>query len=71
MVFVFDSNRPTDTIPMPFRFEAVFGAQLALADWRFSGRSATSRRTITASISCSGYDKLTANWIYQRGSRLK
>lgn len=71
MVFVFDSNRPTDTIPMPFRFEAVFGAQLALTDWRFSGRSATSRRTITASISRAGYDKLTANWIYRRDSRFE
>ncbi len=68
MVFCFESGRPTDEDkdipPMPFRFVKVVGAQLTTADWNFSGRSATSRRTITASIMQSGYEKMMANWIY-------
>lgn len=69
MVFVFDSNRPTDAMkrvaPKPFRFVLVAGALLTLEDWTFSGRSATSRRTITASVTQSGYQKMVANWIYR------
>jgi hypothetical protein len=72
MVFVFDSNRPVDTAqaipPRPFRFVTVVGAALSQADWLFSGRSATSRRTITASVTDSGYQKMMANWIYRAGS---
>lgn len=70
MVFVFGCNSPADTTkpgaPMPFRFTMVFGAQLVKDDWRFSGRSATSRRTITASVSRTGLEKMMANWIYKR-----
>jgi hypothetical protein len=65
MVFVFDSNRPKDAAPRPFRFVKVVGAQLSKDDWLFSGRSETSRRTITASVTESGYQKMMANWIYQ------
>lgn len=69
MVFCFESGRPTDgtnkVLPAPFRFLAVFGAQLEKSDWTFSGRSETSRRTITASVSNSGYQKMTGNWIYK------
>lgn len=69
MVFVFDSNRPVDTVkniqPKPFRFLQVLGAQLTHQDWTFSGRSATSRRTITASVTRSGYQKMSSNWIYK------
>lgn len=69
MVFVFDSNRPTDAAkginPRPFRFVAVFGAQLTKEDWLFSGRSEMSRRTITASVTKSGYQKMMTNWIYR------
>jgi len=68
MVFVFDSNRPKDVMPRPFRFVKVIGAQLAKEDWLFSGRSDTSRRTITASVTESGYQKMMANWIYGRSS---
>lgn len=71
MVFVFDSNRPADSTPKPFRFEAVLGAQLEESDWHYSGRSATSRRTITATVRQSGYEKMAANWIYRRGSRFE
>jgi hypothetical protein len=65
MVFVFDSNRPKDTRPRPFRFITVLGAPLSKSDWLFSGRSETSRRTITASVTESGYQKMMANWIYR------
>lgn len=69
MVFVFDSNRPNDSNkgiqPKPFRFLQVLGYPLTKEDWSFSGRSATSRRTITASVTKSGYEKMIGNWIYQ------
>lgn len=69
LVFVFDCNRPTDKPkgipPRPFRFVKVVGAQLTKGDWRFSGRSSTSRRTITASVTDSGFAKMEANWIYR------
>ena len=72
MVFVFDSNRPGDAAsgvpPRPFRFLTVVGAPLTQAAWAFSGRSATSRRTITASVIDSGYRKMTANWLYRARS---
>lgn len=72
MVFVFASNTAADAgngVPdKPFEFLGVYGAQLAKSDWTFSGRSATSRRTITASINRSGFTKMTSNWIYRAPS---
>lgn len=69
MVFVFDSNRPGDAVkgalPRPFRFIQVVGARLTKEDWRFSGRSETSRRTITASVTRSGSERMISNWIYR------
>ncbi len=69
MIFMFDSNRPADVakgiLPRPFQFVMVAGARLGKEDWSFSGRSETSRRTITASVTKSGYDKMMANWIYR------
>ena len=69
MVFVFDSNRPSDAVqsiqPKPFRFIKVVGASLTKNDWSFSGRSEISRRTITASVTKSGYQKMMSNWIYK------
>ena len=69
MVVCFDSDRPVDKAegrePKPFRFLLVVGAKVKKSDWQFAGRSATSRRTITASITRSGYDKMLANWIYR------
>lgn len=69
MVFVFNSNTSRDAgqgiEPKPFRFLKVIGAQLLKEDWQFSGRSATSRRTITASVKRSGFDKMEASWIYR------
>lgn len=69
MVFCFDSNRPADyscgIFPKPFQFLGVFGARLKKEDWLFAGRSETSRRTITASVTETGYRKMTENWIYK------
>jgi hypothetical protein len=69
MVFVFASGRPTDAgrgiKPKPFRFLMVCGALLEKSDWLFAGRSETSRRTITASVTRTGYDKMMANWLYK------
>lgn len=74
MVFSFDSSRPVDDAegiaPKPFRFLQVCGAQLEKADWTFSGRKGASRRTITASVNRSGYDKMMANWIYKAPTTL-
>ena len=68
LVFAFHSNGPTDAAkgiePTPFRFVQVAGATLTKADWQFSGRSETSRRTITASVKPSGLSKMLKNWIY-------
>jgi hypothetical protein len=70
LVFIFDSNSSSDkgAEPRPFGFVKVVGAQLEKEDWTFSGRSSTSRRTITASVNQAGFAKMEANWIY-RGSR--
>ncbi len=80
MVLVFESNRASDAFvadedaelhlaksvkAIPFRFLKVVGALLEKSDWKFSGRSATSRRTITASVADSGYQKMMQNWIYK------
>lgn len=69
MVFCYEAGRPTDELrnvaPKPFRFVKVCAAQLQVSDWQFAGRSETSRRTITATVKRSGYDKMMANWIYQ------
>ena len=69
LVFVFDSNRPADltrnVAPRPFRFVKVLGAELAREVWSFAGRSETSRRTITASVTPTGLVKMEANWIYR------
>lgn len=71
MVFVFDSNTvrhdAEGIAPRPFRFVKVVGAMITKADWNFSGRSETSRRTITASVTRSGYEKMERNWIYRDG----
>jgi hypothetical protein len=69
MVFVFDSNTPRDEAleigPKLFRFIKVVGALIKKSDWNFSGRSETSRRTITASVTRSGFEKMERNWIYR------
>jgi hypothetical protein len=67
IVFMFQAGRPNDAargvLPVRFRFLEVLGALLSRDDWKFAGRSETSRRTITASVTRSGYEKLRENWI--------
>ena len=69
MVFHFDSNTSNDIRkgigPKPFRFRRVYAAKLEEEDWTFSGRSATSRRTITASVNKGGTEKMRTNWVYK------
>ena len=69
MVFAFNSSRPIDVVkgvaPFGLEFLMVVGAQLEKDDWSFSGRSGTSRRTITASVTESGYKKMMKNWVYK------
>lgn len=68
MVFVFQGGRPSDKAKaiqsVRFRFLLAAGALLSKKDWVFAGRSKTSRRTITASVTSTGSDKMMANWIY-------
>jgi hypothetical protein len=75
MVFVFECNSPRDVIgnkpAIPFRFLKVVGAEITKNDWQFSGRSATSRRTITASVKRSGFEKMEANWIYRSSGSIE
>jgi hypothetical protein len=70
MVFVFDSNRPTDALkgvaPKPFEFQMVAGAQIIEADWGIAGRKEGSRRTPTAGVLRTGREKMMANWIYKK-----
>ena len=68
-VFVFEGGRPADAHTAKerarFRFLAVYGALLDKSDWQFAGRSQTSRRTITATVLPSGFEKMAKNWIYK------
>ncbi len=67
MVFVFQSGREGAKAKetSAFRFLIVAGALLSKQDWQFSGRSETSRRTITASVKPEGARKMMVNWIYK------
>ncbi len=69
MVFCFDSNTSNDDKKSigakPFKFTGVYAAKLLTSDWAFSGRSETSRRTITASVTKSGVEKMKSNWVYE------
>lgn len=73
MVFHFDSNTTNDKFKnkpiIPFEFKGVYAAKLELDDWTFSGRSETSRRTITASVNKSGAEKMKSNWVYNSLSK--
>jgi hypothetical protein len=69
LVFNFDSNTSNDfkkgLVPKAFQFIGVYAAKLDKNDWTFSGRSRTSRRTITASVNQKGVEKMKANWVYK------
>jgi hypothetical protein len=63
----------TETQPIidraPTEIIEVLCANLTEEDWQFSGRSETSRRTITASIIKSGMEKLRSNIIYSKNQK--
>jgi hypothetical protein len=66
MVFVFQcTNLSKNTEIIPFSFKAVYGAKLQEDDWQFAGRKEGSRRTITATVKNSGFQKMSENWIYK------
>lgn len=74
MVFSFEANSANDAkkgLPArPFSFAGVFAAKLELEDWTYAGRSATSRRTITASVNPRGLQKMQENWVYKASKQL-
>lgn len=69
LVFTFKSNTATEfqngQPNKSFQFSGVYAAKLDVDDWTFSGRSETSRRTITASVNREGNKKMIANWVYK------
>lgn len=67
LLFHFESNSASELRPIarPFQFKGVYAAKLDREDWSFSGRSETSRRTITASVNASGVAKMKRNWVYR------
>ncbi|MGH2446332.1 MAG: hypothetical protein ACRDGD_09885 [Candidatus Limnocylindria bacterium] len=69
MVVQFSTDTTTQPIygRAPTTIERVMVASLDEADWSFSGRSATSRRTPTASVGPTGYAKLIVGAVYERG----
>lgn len=68
---VIEFSCDVDTLPLydrePTTIRRVRVAYLQHTDWSFSGRSATSRRTPTASITKEGREKLDAGAVYIRG----
>lgn len=66
MVFTFDNNTASkpEAPAIRFRFKGVFASRLTRDDWTYSGRSSSSRRTITASVNKAGYSRMRANWVY-------
>lgn len=59
---------PLAIVPKGFNPKAIIPYGCKKEDWAFSGRSATSRRTITASVTRTGFEKMEANWIYRAES---
>lgn len=69
MVVQFSTDVTTEPIydRAPTAIERVMVAPLDETDWKFSGRSETSRRTPTASVNVTGYAKMAAGAVYERG----
>jgi transcriptional regulator with XRE-family HTH domain len=69
MIFYFDCctarTSKKEAIQKPFYFRGAYTAKLLKSDRSYSGRSSTSRRTITASVNKEGARKMKENWIYQ------
>lgn len=68
LVFRYVEDERPDVAPLerkPLEFVQVLCAHVTHDEWSFSGRRGASRRTITASITEVGMDKLRSNPIYQ------
>jgi len=69
-LIVFRYSVDVETMPIenrePTYISHVYVAELEEEDWNFSGRSSSSRRTITASINRKGMKKLRGNWVYNK-----
>ncbi len=65
MVFRYAIGEQEDGQSVPLTFVEILCAKLERADWSFSGRKGSSRRTPTASITASGVEKLRRNFLYR------
>jgi len=73
IVFRYSIDNQTKPIQdrRPTEFLEVLAAELDLDDWSFSGRGPESRRTITASVTRKGVEKLRSNTIYRKATVLE
>lgn len=65
MVFRYAIGEQEEGASTALTFLEVLCAKLDQADWSFSGRSGTSRRTPTASITAAGVEKLRNSFLYR------
>ena len=65
MVFRYIVGQQNDNQMVPLTFVEILCAKLTKKDWSFSGRTGTSRRTPTASITTAGVEKLRKNFLYR------
>lgn len=65
MVFRYAIGEQEEGTSTPLTFLEILCAKLDQADWSFSGRTGTSRRTPTASITATGVEKLRNNFLYR------
>lgn len=65
MVFRYAVGKQQSGESLPLTFIEILCAKLTQSDWSFSGRTGTSRRTPTASITSSGVEKLRSNFLYR------
>lgn len=65
MIFRYMVGAQGAGVVVPLTFTEILCAQLTEADWSFSGRKGTSRRTPTASITTTGVEKLRSNFVYR------
>lgn len=65
MVFRYVVGKQSKDEIIPLTFIEILCAKLTKSDWSFSGRTGTSRRTPTASITEAGVEKLRSNFLYR------
>lgn len=65
MVFRYAIGEQESGERVPLTFVEILCAEIKRADWSFSGRKGSSRRTPTASITASGVEKLRRNFLYR------